>query len=552
MESFFRPRILAALFLAVSLCISVGILSTRNIYDDEHVSLNYVHGSVQGIIAAANSTDIHPPGMYLLARLAYAAIPSPRWMALFPLLFIYGGLAVFVLSVTPLFAKRREQVTFLLLATFHPQFLMWGNTIRWYSWWTGIALTTLVVALRPREEIPLFSYRRAVVLGLLLDCLYYLNYITLVFIAALAVGILVRYSWRIWKQCLVSFLLFVAVSLPQWHAMLAVHIANTRSPETGQRASVVVSFARLIQANFCSEAYMPLQKFVLFVGLVFVVLSVVGLVGCIRWVRARAASGSLWTKLDGLGCITVFMLLYFVLVGLSGLGIKPRNALILAPLLAPVAAMIVGTLRPLFLQYGVLGIFALWSAGAMEHLISRDGLAKSSMTDRPEEVVSFLRAQPSGTCSVVETYDYLLTFTLAHSDLPHVLTLTPFQNAADEGAVPFDRASCQRFEIYFVDSQSAGLAGEADVLKSEMNGFAASLGGRMDVHRFSFDKAAAAKRKFKFIPGAAVLPDYRFVLSSEAIDALKVDDIENLQPHFAPADGRSLPKEMFYSFTVTE
>src|ERR1039458_5935098 len=87
-------------------------------------SLRTGMGTWSGISAAG------VPGMYLLAHLAYRVVPSFRWMDLFPCLFVYAGLAIFLYQVTPLFARTRSQLCLLLLATLHPQLLLWRSEER--------------------------------------------------------------------------------------------------------------------------------------------------------------------------------------------------------------------------------------------------------------------------------------------------------------------------------------------------------------------------------------------------------------------------------------
>jgi hypothetical protein len=121
-------------FLAISFILALVFLASRNIYDDEFTNLDYVGRSLQAIVHIANTEDVHPPGMYVLSHLAYLAIPSPRWMTLAPLLVLYAGLSAFVLTVAPLLTTRTSRICFLLLATLHPQLMMWSNSIRWYGW----------------------------------------------------------------------------------------------------------------------------------------------------------------------------------------------------------------------------------------------------------------------------------------------------------------------------------------------------------------------------------------------------------------------------------
>ncbi len=252
-----NPNTLIAPFLALSATVSIILLAVRNLYDDELFSLYLVTGRARDIFTLTAQGDVHPPGMYLLAHLAWVIVPSFRWMNLLPGLILYIGLAIFLFQVVPLFTRTRSQVCVLLLASLHPQLLMWATTYRWYSWWTGLALITITIALQPRESLPTLSNIRALTLGLLLACLFYLNYITFLFAAALAVAMFFRYRFQPPKFLLLRTLLitgvFFTLIAPQLHTMLAVHIPDGRS----QRYGLVISSLRLLQSIATSEAYLP-------------------------------------------------------------------------------------------------------------------------------------------------------------------------------------------------------------------------------------------------------------------------------------------------------
>jgi hypothetical protein len=532
-------RALTVFFLAVSFLISLAFLSVRNIYDDEYSSLAYVNSSIPQIIHTANSGDVHPPGMYLLDHFAYQAIPSPRWMTLFTLLVLYAGLWVFVFAIAPLFAATRGRVCFLLLATLHPQLLMWGNTIRWYGWWTGLALLTLTFALQPAPSSlkPRITTLRSLLLGLLLACLFYINYITLIFLLALGLAMLLRYSWRAWKQYLLAFAVFLPLIAPQLHAFLTVHSAGGR----GQRSGFLLSVARLVEATFCSEAYLPWHPLAVLAALAFFFLAMVGVRQAVRLLRAPTASPAHWAACNSLAAIVLFSLAFFVLVAFSGLGGKPRNGLLLLPVLAPLIALLVETLRPLFVQYAFIGFFGLWSAVGIEHLLRREGLTKSNMNNRPEQVVSFVRDSRGPDCSVVVTYDALLTLNLSTSNLPRLLILTPFQNSVYQRTRPFIPAECQRMDLYLVRSYTGGLGDAGSILTAEMDGEASTLRGSFETHPFSLDPDAARKRKLSFIGGASDLPDYRYIVISTPVAPSSLNAILRQLPHFSVADGQSKP-----------
>jgi len=536
-------RSLAALFLAISFLVSLCFLSVRNTYDDENSTLAYVDYSVGQIIHIANTRDVHPPGMYLLGHFAYEAIPSPRWMTLFPLLVFYAGLAIFVFSMTPLLTSTRARVCFLLLATLHPQLLMWGNTIRWYSWWTGVALISIVFALQPERGAAKarLTHARSAALGLLLVCLFYINYITLVFIAALGPAMLVRYTLRAWKQYLVTLAVFVPLISPQMHAFLFVH----RVGGGDQRAGLPLSLARLVEATFCSEAYLPWHPLAMAAATVFLFLAVAGVWQAVRLLRTGAASAALRGKDNALASEIVFSLGFFAAVALSGLGIKPRNGLLLLPALAPVMALLVETVRPALAQSALIGFLALWSGVGVEHLLRRTGLAKASMINRPEEVIKFLRDTQGQDCSVVVSYDALVTLTVSNSQLPRTLNLTPFQSPVYKRGQSFDPARCVGMDLYLVKSYTGGFGRLGEVVTQEMDSLARGLPRPWVTHDFSFDPDAARKRRLSFIGGASDLPDYRYIVQSTRIPPASLETIRGKLPHFSEADGRSTPAEDF-------
>jgi len=534
--------ILTGTFLAGSLLISLAFLSVRNIYDDEVLSLAVVDSSVSQIIRAANTGDVHPPGMYLLAHFAYQAIPSPRWMTLFTLLLLYAGLSAFAFAVAPLISTVRGRVCFLVLATLHPQLLMWGNTFRWYGWWTGLALLTLVVALQPDPSFvrPRLGYVRSPLLGLLLACLFYINYITLIFMVALSGAMFIRYSWRSWKQQLLVLAVFLPLIVPQLHAFLTVHSVNSR----GQRSGILLSLARLIEGIVSSEAYLPWHPLAILSVFAFFLLAIAGVRHAARLSRCPNALLAAGRARSSLASIILFSLVFLALVALSGLGVKPRNGLLLMPVLAPLVALLVDTLRPVFTQYIFIGFLGLWSSVGVEHLLHREGLAKASMINRPEEVVSFLRDSRGPDCSVVATYDALLTLTLSTSNLQRLLVLSPDQNPIYRHNRPFNPTLCPHIDLYLVRSYTGGFGGTGEVLNSEMDAAARTVRGPWQTHQFSLDPDAARKRKLSFMGGASDLPDYRYTVTSTQIADSDLIAVDQKLRHFAVADDQSKQSEV--------
>ena len=363
---------------------------------------------------------------------------------------------------------------------------------------------------------------------------------------ALGLAMLLRYSWGAWKQYLLVFAVFLPLIAPQLHAFLTVHSVGGR----GQRSGVLLSLARLVQATVCSEAYLPWHPLALLAALSFFVLALAGVRQAVRLLRAPTASPARCTPGNSFASIVLFSLVFFVLVALSGLGGKPRNGLLLLPVLAPLLALLVETLRPLFLQYVFLGFFGLWSAVGIEHLLRREGLTKSNMNNRPEQVVSFVRDSRGPDCSVVVTYDALLTLDLSTGNLPRQLILTPFQNTVYLRTRPFHPAECQRMDLYLVRSYTGGMGDAGRILTAEMDAEARTLPGPFETHPFSPDPDAARKRKLSFIAGAPDLPDYRYVVTSTPIAPSSLDAVLRQLPHFTVADGQSKPVAGFPASTA--
>ena len=523
---------LTALFLMLSCLVSTFVLSARNIYDDEYSSLHYVSLSLPQVIHTANATDIHPPGMYVLMWNAYHLISSARWMNILPLLFLYAGLTIFCLNFAPLFHTKVSLLCFLLLATLHPQLFMWGNTIRWYSWWTGIALAAVVVALKSSaEDQKPFSYPRATSLALLLISLFYLNYITLLFLPALVVSMLLRYGRDVWKSVALTTVLFIVGIYPQIHTFLTVHVPNGSK----QSAGFLLSSARLIQATLCSEAYLPWHPLAIGAFILFVSLLATGVLWSSKNIRLiRSATGQ---SSKTFAAVTLCALIFFCLVAASGLGIKPRNGLLLAPFLALPIALTVSSLRWQS-QAASLILIALWISFGAEHLFLRKGLAKSTMINRPEEVTSYIRNAQSGRCDLIITYDPLLTFTVATSEHHGTILLTPreFPLSASPGPSP---AQCDMVNLYLVRSSLNDIAA-ARQIAAEMNAVSSSLPNAKTLN-FSFDPDAATKRRLGTLLGGSDVPDYRYVVTSAQVSPARLIEIKKELKHFAPAYGSSSP-----------
>ena len=523
---------LTTTFLLISFGAAIAVLATRNLYDDEILSLPVITRSARDIIRFSSTGDVHPPGMYLLTHFAWRMLPSFRWMNLIPMLVLYAGLAIFVRAVAPLFTHTASRVCFLLFATLHPQLLLWGTSFRWYSWWTGIALICITIAVQPRRTPPSTSPARGALLGLMLACLFYLNYITILFVPTLALAMLVRRRTEIRKLLVyygVAGTVTLILTAPQMHTFFTMHLLGARRQNSG----LLISFARLAQSLLSSEAYLPWHPLAIMSAGVIACL----LPGAIFALRRKTEVSD---RKPGSAILSLSILggTLFLLVAGSGLGGKPRSGLLLIPVLAPAFPWLLEPLRSRT-QAAILLLLALWSADGIAHMLGRYGLTKAMMIDRPEQVVAFVRETSAGGCSVVATYDPTLAFAITQANLPNGTLITPFPSPVVSNQQQVG-ATCSHPTLYAVQSYLGGSYLWQPILDAELHAAIQDTQGSSQVHRFSFDPDAALKRKLADLPGlggdlksAAELPDYRYLVMSGPIAPESLGSIRHQLKDFA-------------------
>ncbi len=253
-------------------------------------------------------------------------------------------------------------------------------------------------------------------------------------------------------------------------------------------------------------------------------------------IRSFSSNGT-----SSLASIVLFGLLFFLLVAVSGLGGRPRNALLLIPVLAPTAALIVETLRSRT-QAAILIFFAFWSAAGIVHLFGRYGIAKSSMNDRPEEVVAFI-APNQPACSVVVTYDTGLAFQLSQSNIPHLLIISPFQDPIFGAATVLPPEACAHPRLYIIHSYLS-LPHRAAIYNDELHAAEQYIDSPPSTDSFSLDPDASFKRSLSKLAGFSTdlaslsqTPDYRYEVTSGWINRANLDAMRSRMPHFVSRNG---------------
>lgn len=542
-ESLRSVRRLIVAFVLVSAAISVATLRFRNLFDDEIFSLPFVTTRVSEIVAVAREGDVHPAGMYLLAHLAWRVVPSYRWLNLLPLAILYTGLAVFLLNFVPRLRSRRAVLICLVAAVLHPELLMWSNTLRWYCPWTGLALLAIALFLRPTRMQWRLGWGEAVAGGMLLAAMFYLNYITLLFVPALLAAVCTKLPEGDAKASLKSLALaggvFLCLIAPQLPTMFAVHLENSRA----QRSGIALSTVRLVQALGGSEAYLPWHPLAIAAGIVLAYLLASGAAAILRGGKPGDRTYAAEVGHRSERALLVFSVGFFLLVALTGLGGKPRSAMLLVPALAPVAGIGAAKLRQRY-QTLVLVVLGAWSCLGAAHLMGRFGLQKSNMNDRPEQVVSLIaRQQGRGgsdhDCGLAVTYDGGLAFSLGQARIPRLMILSPYRGALFAGTLTELPEGCAHPRLYIVESYVSGEPDRDGEYLRELTAAQEFVKQPRSVERLSPDPDARAKRRLSGIAGLAAgttLPDYRFVVISGEMDRSQMPELRRTLHYFVSGE----------------
>ena len=398
--------------LLLSIVASLCILSTRNLYEDEVNSFLLIQQPIIDIWRAANHTDVHPPGMYVLSHLFYELIPSERWMTIGPLAILYAGLGFFVYRCRNLAAPGRlATITFFAAALLHPQILMWGNSVRWYPYWTSLALVVLALVLQLQvatdDELLPLSQSKALFLGVLIGVMFYINYSTLPYLFALVVSYLFRYPLKSQyvDRAVRMVIAFAFCAAPQVMPMVKVHLANFAT----QKASRVAALAKLSDGITLSEAMLPWHL----IGCLFLVFVCVPAI----WYYVRGISSTKMNKAADLlkfgqpawPSLICFAIVLFGIAIASAAGAKARSFLLLCPI---IALLIARSIKPGVWGYIRAALLILWIGGGVYNLVARQETSKGEFNDHGEEVVRLIHKQADGKRALIFVHEPPLTYLL--------------------------------------------------------------------------------------------------------------------------------------------
>lgn len=400
----------AALCVVVCLSLAAAIaVSEGSLYDDEISNVRQVEGhDIASIVRTANSTDVHPPGSYVLNAIAWRLLGS--WDSVK----VAGGclnafaLAFFVFMAFDSLTQRQRLLLTGMLATASTT-LLWGASIRWYSYFNPLFTVALALLLFSAQNRTI----RSLILAVAATFLFYLSYAA-VCAALILLIVHVGRDYRQWRRSeLLALGAMGAVAflacLPQLQIFLHVHMANQGHQVGGPMAALVQTAITLLLGN----AVFPVAP------LPILYAAVVG-AGFLFWLLARP-------KVPLQRLVVGSLAAGVLVMAALGIGIKPRNSVFLLPLAALVLCWTITALPPRAAAAATAVLIAFQGIGMRNVVLHVDTLKGSYNTDFRAAMHQIDRWRSGCGAVTVFNHDPVMTYLVEVAGLPQS---SPYETTA--------------------------------------------------------------------------------------------------------------------------
>lgn len=389
--------------LYIFLCLlygSVGYLAPG--YDDEFFNINLIEKLGLGIVAYTQSTDVHPPGSYLINYFLYDTLGTWERVRLASSLFTAATLIYAINAVRREHGERAGLIAFFLLGL-NPAILLWCTGIRWYAYFVPILIW---LSMPP----PYQNWRHWARCFCGLFILAYIGYAVLI-VAAPILFIYWRGSPQSAKEKLASIAKYGAITLAlyahQAYIFMTVHVKY----KGDQISSLVKSLTGIVTAQLGNQGLFPVSA----AGLI-TMIGTSGLMLIIVHQNASAAMGNRHFIAYAAGLVGSMV------TGLAG---KFRNLVVISPWQAIWITTATtkhrdGKLLPVFMSLLIIG--NVWG---IYNVATHQNTTKNSWNLPIELTMSHLR-QEAEACrgnTLVITHDVGLAWQANHAGYK---VLSPF------------------------------------------------------------------------------------------------------------------------------
>jgi hypothetical protein len=208
--------LLAALYAFVSVS-SPG-------YDDEFTNISLVEGnSLTTLIQVVNTSDVHPPGSYVVNSMLYHLVGNWHLVRVFSGLFSSFALGWFFATMTRSMTGAVRIFAFVCICL-SPTVLLWTTGLRWYAYFLPILLLLFCELRSDRKP---FRYYAVLWIGLLV--LLHIGYAALIVGPPLVLFALTlrRQKWKYeYRTCIALALLAFLAATPQLLCFVRFHLPN--------------------------------------------------------------------------------------------------------------------------------------------------------------------------------------------------------------------------------------------------------------------------------------------------------------------------------------
>jgi hypothetical protein len=391
-------------------------------YDDEFVNISLIEHLGAGALRWVQSTDVHPPGSYLLNWLGYSLTHDWRAVRLLSAVFCTASIIYAIETMRRRTGVRSAARLFVLLGL-NPALLLWCTGLRWYAYFVPVLILTCVT---PKASG--LRYWAKLVGGLVL--LGYIGYA--VFVIAPAVILSYWYESRETLTSKARSLLIlgpigVGVYAPQLHVFLTVHVHSG-----SQITSLFRSLVGFYVAQISNQGVFPLSLPGIVGalgtgGLMFIVVAQ-------RNGNARAPNFRAYALASALSVV-------------SGIAGRFRNLVLISPLQATWLAA-ASVLRWRVLAAATFCMVAVANCWGIANVALHAGTTKNSWNLPVSAAIDAIerhRAECGGDV-VVFAHEPMLAYHLAHAGYPVVYAGSPVVNPNAEptsgSAVPSGSHRC--------------------------------------------------------------------------------------------------------------
>jgi hypothetical protein len=424
---------------AFSAFISFLLLMRRNLYEDEVQSFEFIRLPVKELVTSVNAHDISPPGMYLLSKFSYLLTNSARYATILPLIFWFVGLLVFMIVAMRLLVSRKAKILFCFLCAFHPHLLMWINSIRWYPYFSGIALALIAVMLCELDTLPHIPHGRIVprfrtniLLGIFIGMLFYISYLSVVYAFWFIIFYLIVYGLQqdVFKRLMVMCVMSVAIAFPQIQPFFQVHLRRYVSFHVGD--NILVALGRIMHGLSVGEAIMPWHIITPLVLLVILLPPMISLTHYLVCNRKNFVADRNYRKITAL---TVFSIGIVLTGGLSQFGMNPRCFIFLIPVVVLLIARGAEKIKKMWWWVLVIIIVCIWTFVGSYNLFSKQRTAKGGINDPLDKIALWVIQTTEQKPTVIFVHEpsltYVLNKTKIKKQLPWVVCSTHYDYIND-------------------------------------------------------------------------------------------------------------------------